>query len=151
MRDDFSDVIGHRFPGGTTIVPTWMNRLWGDAVAADADPAPYVHPVLVYYAAVQGSGVTFQDIFDLMEAAGDSGIMVGEQRFEFTGPLEVDHEYEVQGGIVDVVRKEGRRAGVFDIATFELRVLEPGETGPLAVSTTSFVFPRRPAADEVTR
>jgi hypothetical protein len=71
--------------------------------------------------------------------------MVGEQRFEFTQPLEVDHEYEVQGGIIDVVRKEGRRAGVFDIATFELRVLEPGESAPLAISTTSFVFPRRPA------
>jgi hypothetical protein len=142
---DYSHVIGHRFPGGTTVVPAWMNRLWGDAVAADDDPAPHVHPVLVYYAAVQGSGVTFQDIFDLMGASGDSGIMVGEQRFEFTRPLEVGKEYEVEGGITDVVRKEGRRAGVFDIATFELRVLEPGSAEPLAVSTTSFVFPRREA------
>jgi hypothetical protein len=140
---DYSHVIGHRFPGGTTVVPSWMNRLWGDAVAADDDPAPHVHPVLVYYAAVQGSGVTFQDIFDLMGASGDSGIMVGEQRFEFTRALEVDKEYVVEGGITDVVRKEGRRAGVFDIATFELRVLEPGSGDPVAVSTTSFVFPRR--------
>jgi hypothetical protein len=140
---DYSHVIGHRFPGGTTVVPSWMNRLWGDAVVAEHDPAPHVHPVLVYYAAVQGSGITFQDIFDLMGASGDSGIMVGEQRFEFTGPLEVGKEYEVEGGITDVVRKEGRRAGVFDIATFELRILEPGSTTPTAVSTTSFVFPRR--------
>lgn len=142
-RPDYSHVIGHRFPGGTTVVPHWLNRLWGEAVAADADPSPSVHPVLVYYAAVQGSGVTFQDIFDLMEAPGDSGIMVGEQRFEFTRPLEVDRPYDVEGGIVDVVRKEGRRAGVFDIATFELRILEPETSEPVAVSTTSFVFPRR--------
>jgi hypothetical protein len=140
---DYSHLIGHPFPGGTTTVPTWMNRLWGDAVAAEADPAPFVHPVLVYYAAVQGSGIVFQDIFDLMEADATSGLMVGEQRFRFEEPLEVETEYEVDGGIVDVVRKEGRRAGVFDIATFELNVRRPGEAEPLAVSTTSFVFPRR--------
>ena len=143
---DYSHLIGHPFPGGTTTVPTWMNRLWGDAVAAEADPAPFVHPVLVYYAAVQGSGIVFQDIFDLMEADANSGIMVGEQRFEFRAPLEVEKEYRVDGGIVDVVRKEGRRAGVFDIATFELRVSEPGADEPLAISTTSFVFPRRDEA-----
>jgi hypothetical protein len=143
---DYSHVIGHRFPGGTTIVPPWMNHLWGDAVVAGDDPAPFVHPVLVYYAAVQGSGVTFQDIFDVMEASGDSGIMVGEQQFQFAGPLRVDTEYTVEGGIVDVVRKTGRRAGTFDIATFELRVLEPGSDTPLAVSTTSFVFPRKETA-----
>jgi hypothetical protein len=136
-------VIGHRFPGGTTVVPAWMNRLWGEAVAADGDSAPHVHPVLVYYAAVQGSGITFQDIFDLMGAHEDSGIMVGEQRFEFARPLEVGKEYAVEGGIVDVVRKEGQRAGVFDIATFELRVLERSGGEPVATSTTSFVFPRR--------
>jgi hypothetical protein len=142
---DFTHVAGHRFPGGTTVVPPWMNRLWGEAVAAEARPGEYVHPVLVYYAAVQGSGVTFQDIFDLMGADGDSGIMVGEQRFEFARPLEVDREYIVEGGITEVVRKEGRRAGVFDIATFELLVFERSGEEPVAVSTTSFVFPRREA------
>lgn len=144
---DYSHVVGHRFPGGTTAVPAWMNHLWGDAVLAPQDPAPYVHPVLVYYAAVQGSGITFQDIFDVMGASEDSGIMVGEQRFEFAAPLEIDKTYDVEGSIIDVVRKTGRRAGTFDIATFELRVTEPGSQTPLAVSTTSFVFPRKEEAD----
>lgn len=110
------------------------------------DPTPDVHPVLVYYAAVRGSGIEFQDLFDLMDAPSDSGVMVGEQAFEFHGPLEVGREYEVEGGIVDVVRKQGRRAGVFDILTFELLVREPGTSEPVAVSTTAFVFPRREAA-----
>ena len=145
-REDYSDLIGHRFPGGKTRVPYWMNRLWGDAVAARTDPSPYVHPVLVYYAAVQGSGIVFQDIFDLMDADADSGIMAGEQRLEFRAPLEIEKDYEVTGGIVDVVRKEGRRAGVFDVTTFELRVSEPGSDEPVAISTTSFVFPRREGA-----
>jgi hypothetical protein len=129
-------------------VPHWMNRLWGDAVAADGDPSPDVHPVLVYYAAVRGSGVTFDDIFALMDASADSGVMVGGQSFRFERPLQIETEYEVEGGIVDVDRKVGRRAGTFDICTFELRVREPEETEPIAVSTTSFVFPRRAAAEE---
>ena len=72
--------------------------------------------------------------------------MVGDQRFEFIEPLEVDREYAVEGGITEVVRKEGRRAGVFDIATFELRILDLDTRAPVAVSTTSFVFPRRDEA-----
>lgn len=124
-------------------MPAWMNHLWGDAVASTDDPAPNVHPVLVYYAAVQGSGVDFQAIFDLMDAPADSGVMFGEQRFEFHAPVQVQHEYRVDGGIIDVARKHGRRAGTFDILTFELRLREPDAEQPLAVSTTSFVFPRR--------
>jgi hypothetical protein len=137
----YSHVVGHRFPGGTTMVPEWMNRLWCDAVLA-RDTSPEVHPMLVYYAAVQGSGVTFQDIFDLLDGSNESGIMVGEQRFRFTEPLLIGEAYEVGGGIVDVERKSGRRAGTFDIATFELTVGRPREPEPIATSTTSFVFPR---------
>lgn len=139
----YAHLVGHRFPGGSTTVPGWMNRLWGDAVLAESDPSPEVHPVLVYYAAVQGSGVSFQDIFDLMGASSDSGVMVGEQRFSFRRPLQTDTSYRVEGGIIEVERKTGRRAGSFDVCTFELGVFEPGDERPLAVSTTSFVFPRR--------
>jgi len=89
-----------------------------------------------------GSGVEFGDIFELLDGSVDSGIMVGEQIFDFRAPLEIDREYAVEGGITDVVRKAGRRAGVFDIATFELRVYDAGAREPVAVSTTSFVFPR---------
>jgi hypothetical protein len=142
----YSHLIGHRFPGGRTSVPQWMNRLWRDAVLAEEDSSSEVHPVLVYHAALQGSGVTIQDIFDLLDGSNESGIMLGEQRFKFTRPLTVDTEYEVDGGIIDVVRKEGRRAGVFDVMTFELRVFEARDDEPLAVSTTSFVFPRREKA-----
>lgn len=139
----FAHVAGHPFPGGRTVVPAWMNRLWCDAVAAPGDTAPHVHPMLVYYAAVQGSGVDFQDIFDLLEGSADSGVMVGEQRFDFRAPMQVGHEYEVEGGMTDVIRKSGRRTGTFDIATFELRVRDGHGGDPLAISTTSFVFPRQ--------
>lgn len=142
MREDYSHLIGHRFPGGKVTVPEWMNRLWADACLAE-DTTPLVHPVLTYFAAIEGSGVSFQDIFDLMEAAADSGIMFGEQRLDFAGPLEVGREYEVEGEIVGVERKVGRRAGTFDLLTFALRLREPGAAEPRVVSTSTFVFPRK--------
>jgi hypothetical protein len=50
----------------------------------------------------------------------------------------------VTGGIVDVTRKEGRKAGVFDIVTFRLELADAGGA-VTAVSTNSFIFPRRDA------
>jgi hypothetical protein len=122
---DYSHRVGHRFAGGTTRVPRWMNALWADSVHVP-DPTPYVHPVLVYYAAVEGAGVSFQDIFNLMDGSTESGILYGGQRLEFAAPIEVDHLYEVRGGVVDVVRKEGKRTGVFDLLVFEISLFEPG-------------------------
>jgi hypothetical protein len=143
-RSDYSDLAGHRFPGGTVTVPYWLNRLWADSVSAP-DPTPRVHPLLVYYAAVQGSGVTFGEIFALMDADDDSGIVVGEQALEYRRPIEVGREYVVAGGIVDVLRKQGRRAGVFDMLTFEMTLTEPDAADAAATSTMTFIFPRADA------
>lgn len=140
-QEDYTELSGHRFPGGTVTVPHWMNRLWADSVAAP-DPSPHVHPLLVYYAAVQGSGVTFGDIFALMDAAADSGIVVGEQGLEFARPIDIDREYVVAGGITEVIRKEGRRAGVFDMLTFELTLKERDAADAAVTSTMTFIFPR---------
>jgi hypothetical protein len=141
VETDYGSLAGHRFPGGTVTVPYWMNRLWADSVSAP-DPTPYVHPLLVYYAAVEGSGVTFGDIFDLMDADAASGIVVGEQALRYNRPLAVGREYAVAGGITEVVRKQGRRAGVFDMLTFELTLTESGADDAAAISTMTFIFPR---------
>jgi hypothetical protein len=141
VRDDYSDLVGHAFPGGEVVVPWWMNRLWADSVQA-ADPSPHVHPLLVYYASVRGAGVTFADIFALMDAPAESGIVVGEQALTFDRPILVDHSYDAAGGITGVVRKHGRRAGAFDMLTFEITLTETGAREPSAVSGMTLVFPR---------
>jgi acyl dehydratase len=141
MRHDYSHLVGHRFPGGRVTIPDWLAWLWCDAVLAE-NPAPEVHPGLAYLVAVQGSGVTFQDIFDLAEAGVDSGAMFGEQRLTFARPLRIGETYEVEGEITDVTRKHGRRAGTFDLLTFELRIREPGGE-VVATNVNTFVFPRR--------
>jgi hypothetical protein len=140
MRDDYSHLIGHRFPGGRVTIPDWLAWLWRDAVLAE-NPAPGVHPGLAYLAAVQGSGVTFQDIFDLADATAESGPMFGEQTLAFAAPLRIGVEYRVEGEITDVVRKHGRRAGTFDMLTFELRLLD-ADGALVATNVNTFIFPR---------
>lgn len=140
MRDDYSHLIGHRFPGGRATIPDWVDWLWRDAVLSDPR-AEGVHPGLAYLAAVQGSGVTFQDIFDLAEATAESGPMFGEQTLTFDAPLEAGVEYAVEGEVTDVVRKHGRRAGTFDMLTFELRLRDASGT-IVATNVNTFIFPR---------
>jgi acyl dehydratase len=140
MSDDYSHLVGHRFPGGTVTIPGWVDFLWRDAVLAEPGGAG-VHPGLAYLAAVQGSGVTFQDIFDLAEATAESGPMFGEQTLSFDAPLRVGAEYRVEGEITDVVRKHGRRAGTFDMLTFELRLLDD-DGAVVATNVNTFIFPR---------
>lgn len=140
MIDDYSHLVGHRFPGGSVTIPGWLDWLWRDAVLADPR-AEGVHPGLAYLAAVQGSGVTFQDIFDLAEASAESGPMFGEQTLTFAEALRADVQYAVEGEITEVVRKHGRRAGTFDMLTFELRLRDPaGEV--VATNVNTFIFPR---------
>ena len=142
MRDDYTHLVGHRFPGGRVTIPDWLAWLWCDAIGAENAP-PHAHPGLAYLAAVQGSGVTFQDIFDLADADAESGPMFGEQTLTFAAPLEIGREYEVEGEITGVTRKHGRRAGTFDMLTFELRLRVPdGEI--VSTNLNTFIFPRAP-------
>jgi acyl dehydratase len=140
MTDDYSHLVGHRFPGGRVTIPDWLAWLWCDAVGAE-NAAPFAHPGLAYLAAMQGSGVTFQDIFDLAGADAESGPMFGEQTLDFSHPLQIGTEYEVEGEITGVARKHGRRAGTFDMITFELRLRDPGG-GIVATNVNTFIFPR---------
>jgi len=140
MSEDYSHLVGYRFPGGEITIPDWLAWLWCDAVLAD-NAAPLLHPGLAFLAAMQGSGVTIQEIFDLAGASAASGPMFGEQRLVFERPLEVGVTYRVEGEITDVTRKRGRRAGTFDVLTFALRLRTPdGEVAATNVNT--FIFPR---------
>jgi hypothetical protein len=141
MREDYSDLVGHRFPGGRARVDDWLDALWCDATLSERHP-PHAHPGLAYVACLEGSGVSIQDLFDLMEADAGSGAVFGEQRLEFRAPLVIGRDYEVDGEVTSVVRKRGRRAGVFDMLTFVLRLREPGAAEPAVVTENTFIFPR---------
>lgn len=138
---DYSHLAGHRFPGGTYTLPDWVCWLWADAAKLKPDVA-IAHPGLAYLVAIRGAGVSIQDIFDLMDATADSGVVFGELQVDYYGVLAPGTTYECDAEVVEVERKSGRRAGVFDKFTFVVKVREAGAAGPTAVCTNTWIFPR---------
>lgn len=141
---DYQHLIGHRFPGGTYTLPKYLAWLWADAALAEPD-AETAHPSLGYFVAMQGLGVSIQDIFDLMDADADSGVMFGETELEFERVLTPGATYAVEGEITGVERKSGRRAGTFDKLTFVGRVREQDSGELVVTNTNTWIFPRKEA------
>ncbi len=139
---DYSHLVGHQFPGGRYTLSPHVAWLWADCAVSEPDPAA-AHPSLAYLAAMQGCGVTIQDVFDLMGADADSGVMFGEITMDYDGVLVPGETYEFAGGVTSVERKQGRRAGTFDRLTFEISAHREGERQQRFKITTSWVFPRQ--------
>jgi acyl dehydratase len=135
-------LIGRPFPSGSFTISEYEHWLCADAVLSPELPEGSAHPMYAYYTAVTGMGVSLDELFAMVGSSAADGPMFGEAELEFRKPLTVGATYRVEGGITAVARKEGKRAGVFDIVSFELRVIDDGGA-VAAVSTNSFVFPRR--------
>jgi hypothetical protein len=137
-------LVGKPFPGGTYTIEPYRHWLFTDASGAEPTSSGTAHPMEVYYGALAGMGISVDELFALVSASAADGPMFGEAELEVVKPLEVGATYSVSGGIVGVTRKEGRKAGVFDIVAFRLELTDA--SGDLAaVSTNSFIFPRRDA------
>ncbi len=141
---DYGHLVGHRFPGGSYTLPEYVSWLWADCALAKPDPAA-AHPSIGYFVAMQGLGASIQDIFDLLGASADSGVMFGETDLEFNGALVPGTTYDCSGEIVEVERKSGKRAGVFDKMTFRIDVRERGAQEPVVSCRNTWIFPRRSA------
>lgn len=139
---ELEDLIGAGFPAGEFTIQDYEHWLCADALLSPELPAGVAHPMYAYYTAIAGMGISLDELFAMVGSSAEDGPMFGEAGLEFRDVLRVGETYRVEGGIVGVSRKEGKRAGVFDIVTFELRVIDSsGEV--TAVATNSFVFPRR--------
>jgi hypothetical protein len=137
-------LVGKPFPGGSYTIEPYRHWLFVDASKAEPMRDGTAHPMEAYYGALAGMGLSVDELFALVGASADDGPMFGEAEIEVVKPLQVGATYNIAGRIVDITRKEGRRAGVFDIVSFRLELRD--DAGELAaVSTNSFVFPRRDA------
>src|SRR5690606_16062146 len=106
---------------------------------------PTLHPVWILLGALRGMGMTIDELTALGGAGPYDGTVFGETVMEQNVPLEAETEYTVRGGVTDLVRREGKRAGLMDLMTFRLELVDP-EGVVAAVSEQTFVFPRRSAA-----
>jgi acyl dehydratase len=141
---DYSHLVGHRFPGGTYTLPEYVSWLWADAAMATPDPE-VAHPSLGYFVAMQGMGASIQDVFDLVDASADSGVVFGEAELEFAQTIVPGATYSVESEVTAVERKSGRRAGTFDRFTFRTRVSDAGSGDPVVTSTNTWIIPRKEA------
>lgn len=135
-------LVGRQFPGAQYRIEPYDHWLRADAMLSPDLPPGAAHPMYVFFAAIGAMGMSLDDLFAMAEATADSGVMFGEAGIEQRHGLKVGETYRVSGGIVDVKRKAGQRAGTFDILTFRLE-LQDSDGEVAAVSTNSFVFPRR--------
>jgi hypothetical protein len=140
VATDYGHLVGHRFRGGTYRLAGYEAWLWADAVGAPHEPV--ADPVMAYMIGLHGGGASIADIMALLEADLNSGVLFGEIAFEFAQPLRPETTYHVEGEVLAVERKQGRRAGVFDRVRFCHRLTnDVGE--PVATVTHVWVFPRR--------
>lgn len=140
--EELEALVGTSFPGGTYTIEPYEHWLMTDAFGSTPSRDGSAHPMYAYYGALAGMGMSVDDLFARVGASADDGPMFGEAGIEVLKPLEIGATYTVTGGFESVVRKEGRKAGVFDIVGFRLELRDAG--GELAaVSTNSFIFPRR--------
>ena len=135
-------LIGTAFPGGTYTIEPYRHWLMTDAVEDVPTSSGTASPIEIYLGAMGGLGLSIEELFELVGASSADGPMFGEAEIEQLIPLRVGERYDVRGGITGIVRKEGRRAGVFDIVTFRLELVN-ADGAVAGVATNSFVFPRR--------
>jgi len=123
-----------------------MTDAVGDAPSASGPASP----MEIYHGAMGGLGLSIGELFELAGASAADGPMFGEAEIEQRIPLQIGETYDVRGGITGVARKQGRRAGVFDIVTFRVELVN-GDGAVAGVATNSFVFPRRTSRDRDAR
>jgi hypothetical protein len=134
-------LTGHAFPGGTFVVEEYERWLAQDAMLAVRPAAPLLHPVWIVLGALRGMGLSIDELIELADARPTDGVVFGETELRQQQPLRAGANYRVRGGVKSIVRRTGRRAGVFDTLTFELELL--GTDGALvAVSSQTFIIRR---------
>jgi acyl dehydratase len=140
----YEHLVGRRLPGASYTLPEYLVWLWHDSCLLPQD-GDVAHPSLGYFIGMQGVGLSIQEMFDLMEAAADSGVMFGETELEFFGPIRPGGTFAVEAEVVAVERKEGKRAGVFDKFSFTMRCRDVDTGEPVVTCTNTWVFPRKEA------
>jgi acyl dehydratase len=136
-------LAGTRFPGGSHTIEPYKHWLMSDATLGEQPRVEgAADPMWVFYTALAGMGLSIDDLFGLVGAKASDGVMFGATDLELHRPLRIGGTYRVSGGITKIERKEGRRAGAFDIVTFRLELADE-DGAEAAVCTNSFIFPRR--------
>lgn len=139
--DEMERLVGTRFPGGTFLIERWENFLLHDVFAAGSPHEGLAHPMYAFHAPLAGMGMTYAELFALCRAESDDAVRAGTYDFEYLKPLLEGTTYSIRGEITQVERKRGARAGLFDLVTFRLEMIDQ-ENDVAAVASNSWLFLR---------
>lgn len=134
--EEMQALVGHRFPGGAFTIERWENVLLCDVMGVEPLPDGLAHPAYLFHAPLAGAGMRIADMFELFRAESDEAVRAGGYRWEIHRPLRVGTTYRMSGSVVGMERKESRKLGLMDVATFGIDV-QDAEDGGLVASTSS--------------
>jgi hypothetical protein len=134
--EEMKALVGHRFPGGTYTIEHWENVLLSHVMEAEPLPDDLAHPACLFHVTLAGVGMRIADMFELFKAESDEAVRAGEYHWEIHRPLREGVAYEVSGQVVGMERKESRKLGPMDRASFRIDLRDAG-TGELVATATS--------------
>jgi len=138
---ELEQLVGPELPGRTFTIEPYKQWLTCDVVGSPELTEDVAHPIFAFIASVSAMGVTIDEFFTICHASASDGAVFGECANEYREELRVGSTYQVCGRITDVRRKEGQRAGVFDIVQVEFEISD-GAGQVAALCRNSFVFKR---------
>jgi hypothetical protein len=135
----YAHLAGTSLPEGSFTITADEQARLADALGSEGDGA---HPVWAYIATQRGIGIGVAELCALADFDVADGPMLGSVELTYAGRIEVDVPYRVTGEVVGVERKQGRKAGTFDVLTFRERLIDPAGA-EVAAATNTFILPRR--------
>jgi hypothetical protein len=132
------DLAGRRLPGGTCRVEGYESLLMHDAVRAPRREEP--HPIWAFLAPQRGMGCSLAELFEGFGCLLEEGPLLGRFGARIAGPLVLDAEHEVRGGVTTVRRRRSRVLGVVDEVEMVLDLRRDGV--PVLTATYGFLLPR---------
>lgn len=137
-----TELAGTALAEGTYVVSDWAEMLLCDNIGVAPAADGSAHPIFGYIGTQCGIDVGIGELLAMAGASAEEGPLLASVDLVFKRPLRVGAEYRVTGEILDLVRKQGRRSGAFDLLSFVERMIEAD--GSLAVECTNvFVLPRQ--------
>ena len=139
----FESLPGTPLRPGSIVIPAGERSVLASVLNGPV-PLSGLHPLHAYIAMQRGIGESIADLCGHADYSIDDGPMMGSLSLELTEELLPDIPYRIEGEIVDLVRKEGRRFP-FDLLTYRERMIDP-KGREVATATNTFVLPRPKAA-----
>src|SRR5690242_14937774 len=134
--DAMEDLVGRALPSGTFTLTRERYEQFAQGVEGDPSADPTVDALWILSASEATELLAMADC-DIVE----DGPMLGGISMDVQRALRLDHEYVTRKQIVGLERKQGKRAGTFDL--LKVRAALADDDGEVAAVLTTYVLPRR--------